>query len=66
MQKIVIIGAGLLLLTAGGLLAKQFGPAAKRDGIGAFTLLPLAGFVYLAGMLLVIMGACVVLFGIFL
>lgn len=66
MQKVVIICVGLLLLAAGGFLAKYFAPAAKRDGIGTFTLLPLAGFAYLAGMLLAIMGAFVVLFGIFL
>lgn len=66
MQKVIIICIGLLMLAVGFFLTKRFGKNAKRDGVGAFTLLPLAGFAYLAGMLLVIIGAFVVLFGVFL
>ncbi len=65
MTKFYFVLIGAITVAAGVMLVKKFREPANRSGIGSFTLLPLAGFAYLAGILCIICGSVFLLLGLF-
>jgi hypothetical protein len=56
---------GVIIMAVGVMLVRKFRAPANRSGIGSFTLLPLAGFAYLIGILCIISGSVFILLGLF-
>ncbi len=55
----IFLCIGIILL--GLVLMRKFSESAKDNRLGSFTLLPLAGFAYLAGILLTVVGTLMLL-----
>lgn len=65
MAKFYFVLIGVIIVAVGVMLVKKFQQPANRSGIGSFTLLPLAGFAYLIGILCIICGSVFLLLGLF-
>lgn len=65
MEKFYFVIIGAIIIAVGVLVVRKFREPANRSGIGSFTLLPLAGFAYLIGILCIICGAVFMLLGFF-
>lgn len=65
MTKFYFVLVGVIIVAVGVMLARKFHQPANRSGIGSFTLLPLAGFAYLLGILCIVCGSVFLLLGLF-
>lgn len=65
MAKFCLITFGIIVTIIGWLLVKRFEKRANHSGIGSFTLMPFAGIAYIAGILCIIKGTLLILFGLF-
>lgn len=65
MAKFYFVFIGVIIVAVGVLVVRKFREPANRIGIGSFTLLPLAGFAYLIGILCIISGSVFMLLGLF-
>jgi hypothetical protein len=65
MAKFYFAIIGVIIMAVGVMLVKKFRAPANRSCIGSFTLLPLAGFAYLIGILCIISGSVFILLGLF-
>jgi hypothetical protein len=65
MAKFYFAIIGVIIMAVGVMLVRKFRAPANRSGIGSFTLLPLAGFAYLIGILCIISGSVFILLGLF-
>jgi hypothetical protein len=65
MAKFYFVLIGVIIMAVGVLVVRKFHEPANRSGIGSFTLLPLAGFAYLIGILCIVSGSVFMLLGLF-